>query len=115
MNIQSIKENLEVYEDNGKVIALDTQVNDELLEEGLYRELLRYCQVLRKEAEFDLVDRIQISFISKNDKINSMISKYKAQLEEETLSKVFTEELDKKCFEKTIDMDGSEIIVQMDK
>ena len=110
------KDNIAVNEEiKDKIIALDTTMDDDLLEEGLYRELLRYCQVLRKEAGFDVVDRIEIEFITEDSKLNNMINKYKTSLEKETLSKVSDNKLNDITFEKEIEIYDAKLLVQMRK
>lgn len=109
------KEDVVVNENNDKLIGINISIDDNLLEEGLYREILRYCQVLRKEANFDIVDRIEIGFITEDDKINSMIDKYMKELEQETLSKVVKEQLSNYTFEKEIEIYDSKVSIQMKK
>ncbi|RMD95588.1 MAG: isoleucine--tRNA ligase, partial [Calditrichaeota bacterium] len=43
-------------------VALDLQLNEELIAEGLAREVVNRIQNMRKEAGFDVVDRIEIAF-----------------------------------------------------
>jgi hypothetical protein len=38
-------------------VAFNTEITPELKAEGCYRELLRHCQVLRKEAGFDVAEK----------------------------------------------------------
>lgn len=47
--------------ENGKNISLDKTLTDELLEEGLAREIVRAVQVARKQAGLDVDDRIHLS------------------------------------------------------
>lgn len=74
--------------DKESLVALDTKVTEELEIEGIYREILRHCQVLRKDAGFEVSDRVTISFKTNSLKISNIISKYKEQLATETLSKI---------------------------
>ena len=43
-----------------ELVAIDATITDELRAEGLYRDLLRNCQVLRREAGFRVDDRVRI-------------------------------------------------------
>ncbi|MDX1741393.1 MAG: class I tRNA ligase family protein, partial [Rhodothermales bacterium] len=47
---------------DGVTVALDTHVTPELQKEGLARELVNRIQNLRKEAGFDVTDRIEVAF-----------------------------------------------------
>ena len=47
-----------VESENGRAVALDTEINDDLLMEGYARELINKIQATRKEAGFEVSDRI---------------------------------------------------------
>jgi len=51
-----------VETENGLSVALDTELTPELVKEGLAREFVNRVQNMRKEADFDVVDRITIGF-----------------------------------------------------
>jgi len=51
---------LEVESDDGYVVALDPTLTDALLEEGLARELVNRVQRLRRDAGFEVSDRIRL-------------------------------------------------------
>ena len=46
----------------GITVALNTQLNEELLDEGTERELISKIQTMRKEAGFEVTDRIAVWF-----------------------------------------------------
>lgn len=46
--------------DKGVTVVLDTNLTDELIEEGNERELVSKIQTMRKEAGFEVTDRIEI-------------------------------------------------------
>ena len=49
-------------EANGEVsVVLDTKLTPELIEEGLVRELVSKIQTMRKEAGFEVMDKITVS------------------------------------------------------
>jgi isoleucyl-tRNA synthetase len=56
----SSPEGYAVAEDRGLLVALDTAVTEELKREGLARELVRHVQDARKNAGFNISDRIAI-------------------------------------------------------
>ena len=49
-------------EDRGVTVALDIELNDELIFEGAERELVSKIQNMRKEAGFDVTDRIEVYY-----------------------------------------------------
>ncbi len=48
--------------DNGITVVLDTNLTEELLEEGFVREIISKVQTMRKEADFEVMDKIEISY-----------------------------------------------------
>ncbi len=51
-----------VESDNEVTVALDTQLDDELIREGRAREFVNKIQTMRKDAGFDVTDRIVIYY-----------------------------------------------------
>ena len=58
---------LQVAQGNGEIVALDISLNDNLIKEGISRELVNRIQNLRKENGLEVTDRINIIF--ENNKI----------------------------------------------
>jgi len=51
-----------VESQEGVTVAVDTELNEDLIAEGYAREFVNRVQNMRKEVGFDIVDRIQVSF-----------------------------------------------------
>ncbi len=66
-------------------VGINTQITPELENEGLVRELIHKIQVLRKEANFNLVDRIHID-CQTDDKLRRAIDHHADYLKNETLA-----------------------------
>ena len=49
-------------DDNGITVVLDTNLSEELLEEGFVREIISKVQTMRKEADFEVMDKIVITY-----------------------------------------------------
>jgi len=81
------KENISKAID-GSLVAINTEITPELKAEGIYREILRHCQVLRKAAGFAVSDRVTISFMTESEAIKSVIKTYATDLARETLSEI---------------------------
>ena len=62
--------------DNEFTVVLDTNLTEELLEEGFIREIISKVQSMRKEAGFEVMDKITISYEG-NEKVSGLISKNK--------------------------------------
>ena len=79
---------------DGGCIALDTRLNDELIEEGMARELLRQVQVLRKKIGLEIEDRVIIRFRCDSRVLRSAIEDYKEFLCNELLCVEMREDRD---------------------
>lgn len=73
---------------DGFLIAINTEITPALKTEGMYREILRNCQLLRKEAGFAVSDRVMLAFETKSSFIQSVIEAYKLDIARETLSEI---------------------------
>ncbi len=60
-------------------VVLDTNLTDELIEEGYVREVISKIQTMRKDADFDVVDRIAVS-VATTEKLSAIISANKDEL-----------------------------------
>jgi isoleucyl-tRNA synthetase len=57
-----VKENLAAGNEGELTVALDTTLNDELLEEGLAREIVNKINTMRRDLGFEVTDRIAVRF-----------------------------------------------------
>lgn len=73
-------------EDGGYVIVLDTEMTPELINEGLSREVIRRIQNLRKTADFELNDHIQVVYSDATDGIATALEQYNDYISSETLA-----------------------------
>jgi len=67
-------------------IVLDTVLTDELIEEGLAREIVNKINTMRKEMGFEIIDRIHVSMDTTQEVI-AAYHKHKAYIDHETLTK----------------------------
>ncbi|MFQ5548229.1 MAG: isoleucine--tRNA ligase [Woeseia sp.] len=72
-------------EDAGFLTALDTTLNDDLIAEGIARELIRTVQDGRKQAGLEVSDRITLG-VSGSDGVEAALSQYRDYLMSETLA-----------------------------
>jgi len=75
---------LQVAQGNGEIVALDISLNDNLIKEGISRELVNRIQNLRKENGLEVTDRINIIF-ENNKRIKESIEVNKDYIMSETL------------------------------
>ena len=71
--------------DNTITVVLDTKLTPELLEEGFVREIISKVQTMRKEADFQVTDKIVIS-CKGNEKIEELIKANQEQIKSEVLA-----------------------------
>ena len=77
--------------DNGITVVLDTNLSDELLEEGFVREIISKVQTMRKEAGFEVMDKIEISYEG-TEKAEKIFAENAATIGDETLALKVTKE-----------------------
>lgn len=106
------KDNIAVCEEDPILVGLNTELDRSLLDEGLYREILRNTQLLRKEAGFDVTDRIILSVESDSERAEMILRIYQEQLENETLSEI-TDHVDNPKYEKTLEIDIMHLTFRM--
>ena len=80
-------EGFETGSDYGITVVLDTNLSDELIEEGFVREIISKIQTMRKDSDFEVMDHIKVS-CEGNEKIASVITKNEATIKDETLADV---------------------------
>jgi isoleucyl-tRNA synthetase len=67
-------------------VELDTVITPELKEEGLKRELIRFINMLRKEANLSLHDETSVYLAAASDELKLALAKKKADIMKDTLS-----------------------------
>jgi isoleucyl-tRNA synthetase len=72
-------------EDGGYLTALDTSLDEELVEEGLAREIVRSIQDARKQAGLEVSDRIVLG-VSGTDRIEKALARHRDYIMSETLA-----------------------------
>jgi isoleucyl-tRNA synthetase len=79
------RESLAVASEHGTTVAIDVDVTEELAAEGLARDVVRRIQNLRKEADFDLDDRIVTTYWAEEG-LAQAIEDWRDYIAAETLS-----------------------------
>jgi len=57
------RDNRVVEGEGGVIVSLDTCLTNELIEEGVAREVVRQIQDMRKEADYSITDRIDLDIV----------------------------------------------------
>ncbi|MCC8137244.1 MAG: isoleucine--tRNA ligase [Clostridiales bacterium] len=75
-----------VSESSGEItVALDTKLTPELIEEGFVRELVSKIQTMRKEAGFEVMDKIRVS-VTGNEKLAGIMQGFEQQILSEVMA-----------------------------
>lgn len=75
-----------ICNDQKTVVALDTNITNKLAKEGTLRDIVRCCQVARREADFDVSQRINLALIGNSDEINQIIDENLEHIKSELLA-----------------------------
>ena len=75
--------------DNYVTVVLDTTLTPELIEEGFVREIISKVQTMRKDAGFDVTDKIRL-YVEGNDKIADIINNNEDAIKKIVLANEFT-------------------------
>ena len=75
-----------VSESDGETsVVLDTNLTPELIEEGFVREIISKIQTMRKEAGFEVMDKIKV-YAHGNDKIQEVMKAHEDEIKSEVLA-----------------------------
>lgn len=79
------KENLKVLNEGSLTVALDPELSDELIQEGMARDLVRGIQNLRKEMDLEVTDRIEL-FLFGSQRVKEAVEANEGSLKYDTLA-----------------------------
>lgn len=89
-------------------VVLDTNLTEELIEEGFVREIISKIQTMRKEAAFEVQDHIKV-FYSGNEKLAQIIERNKEEIAAEVLGDHIAEDSSKEGYSKEWKINGEPI------
>jgi len=107
----SAKEGFDVVYQNNNFIILNTNLTDELIKEGIAREMISKVQNIRKESDFEITDRINL-YYSGDELVKDSVKEYEEFIKSETLS-VLVEE--KENIENSYDLNGHDTYIEVEK
>ena len=77
--------------DNYMTVVLDTNLSEELLEEGFVYEVISKIQTMRKDAGFEVMDHIKVS-VCGNEKVEGIVARNEAMIAGKVLADAFVGE-----------------------
>ena len=105
------KEGFNVGMLNNNFIILNTELNEVLIEEGIARELVSKIQQLRKSSDFEITDRIEVSYKA-DEEVEKAIANNLEYMKEETLALTITS---KENLKDKFDINGHEVYLEVIK
>jgi isoleucyl-tRNA synthetase len=108
---RKVKEGLAAGNEGELTVALDTALNDELLEEGLMRELINKINTMRREMDFNVTDRIKIT-LQTTPRVEACFKKYHDTIAHEVLA---TDVMFGACAGTPWDLNGEQTIISLVK
>jgi len=98
---------------HGVTVVLDTNLTEELLEEGFVREVISKIQTMRKDAGFEVMDHIRIS-MQDNEKVKEVVQRNEVQIRSEVLADEVVYE-DAAGFTKEWNINGEKALLGVEK
>jgi len=77
----------ELISEKGITAVLVTTLTDELIEEGILREIVSKVQTMRKESGFEVTDNVVLGWNSNEEIIKKVFAKFESQIKKEVLAK----------------------------
>ncbi len=106
----NVKEGYAASNDNNTCVILNTNLTEDLILEGLAREMVRTIQSLRKEKDFIITDHINV-YYNGNEVLDKMINMYKDYIMQETLA----EKIEKKEVENKYMLNDVEAYIDVER
>jgi isoleucyl-tRNA synthetase len=103
-----------VESDGTTTVALDTELTDDLIAEGIAREFVNRVQSLRKEAGFEVTDRINLGF-SATESVRNRINSQAEYIRSETLAVGFADEPLDDGYRTTVDIGGEQVTIVVER
>jgi isoleucyl-tRNA synthetase len=103
-----------VESDGDVTVALDTTLDDRLLAEGFAREFVNRVQNMRKDAGFEVTDRINI-YCKAPEKLQSVLESMASYIMNETLAVEFSSSYRAGEYASKLDINGEEIDVGIER
>jgi isoleucyl-tRNA synthetase len=97
-----------IQSQGGVTVWFDTQLNDELIQEGLARELVNRIQKLRKDLGFEVTDRILVE-VATTDELMQAFKRFETYISDEVLANHFLASTKTSGFSSEQDIEGTSV------
>jgi isoleucyl-tRNA synthetase len=103
-----------VESEDGLTVALDTALTEDLVVEGFAREFINRVQRMRKEAGFEVVDRIRI-FYQTTDRLSKALSSFRETIAAETLAVELSSSTSRGEYSSRFEINGEECEIGLER
>ena len=100
--------------DGNITVGLSTELTEKLIQEGIVRDVIRHVQIMRKNANFAVEDRINI-YGSFDGQIGDAIKAYKDYFKNETLTVNMIDEFQSGEYEESFEIKGTSIKIGINR
>lgn len=107
----SAKEGYDVAKEDNNFIILNTNLTEDLINEGVTRELISKVQNLRKQKDFDVTDRIKL-YYEADSNFDKIVKDFEEMIKKETLS---VELIKKSNLSEEFDLNGINVKLDVEK
>lgn len=107
----SAKEGYDVAKDENNFIILNTTLTQDLINEGIARELISKVQNLRKQRDFDVSDRIKL-YYEADDNFKAVLESFGEMIKKETLS---IDIIKKEGLKEEFDLNGIKVSLDVER
>ena len=107
------KEGYVSEEDNKMTVVLDTNLTEELIEEGFVYEIISKIQTMRKDADFEVMDHIKVS-INGNEKLAAIAARNKDAIAGKVLADEMLTDMEL-AVSKAWNVNGEEVTISVEK
>lgn len=104
------KEGYNAQMENNKFIILDTNLTQSLINEGVARELISKIQQMRKNNNYNVIDRISI-YYDGNEEFDNVLSEFSDYIKKDTLAI----SISKKDIQEKIDLNDLKVGIEIER
>ena len=100
--------------DSGITVGLSLELTEDLILEGIVRDVVRSVQNMRKDAGFAVEDRIEISW-DLDGQIAEAVGKFNTYFQNETLSNIISEKIENADYSGSVELNEKMFIIDLKK
>jgi len=109
------REGYAIAEESGILVGVDVRITPKLAQEGLARDVVRRIQTMRKDAGFDIADRITTTYQA-GPKLAAAFDAFADYIAAETLStRLVAGPPPEEAYTQSFTLDGEELIVGIER